>query len=128
MVGIGENRKHLVRTYTLLGYDQSIGVCEVRLISCISGKELKYLDDRPVFPKERACAEAWERGGTEAENEERQNWINKERRRVQQSVEFVNNIRKNAEAKRQASLDSEENHEKEPKVEAGEVSTYLELF
>ena len=49
-------------------------------------KNLQYLDDRPVFPKDRACAEAWSRGGKEAEKEERDRWVNKERRRIQDSV------------------------------------------
>ena len=65
-----------------------------------TGKELKYLDDRPVFPKERACAQAWEQGGAEAENEERQNWINKERRKIQESVDYVLQIRNDARAKK----------------------------
>lgn len=59
-------------------------------------KWLSYLDDRPVFPKERACTEAWERGGKDAEMEERQNWINKERRKIQDSVDFVMKIRDSA--------------------------------
>ena len=58
--------------------------------------QLRYLDDRPVFPKERACAEAWERGGQEAEMEERQNWINKERRKIMASVEYVAKIREDS--------------------------------
>ncbi|XP_015766609.1 PREDICTED: dynein assembly factor 1, axonemal-like, partial [Acropora digitifera] len=30
-----------------------------RKMFIIKIKELRYLDDRPVFPRERACAEAW---------------------------------------------------------------------
>ena len=47
---------------------------------------MTYLDDRPVFPRDRACTEAWERGGREAEKEERQRWENAEQKRIMDSV------------------------------------------
>jgi dynein assembly factor 1 len=40
---------------------------------------LKHLDERPVFDEERRRAEAWGRGGREAELEERKK-IDEERR------------------------------------------------
>ncbi|CAK8688748.1 unnamed protein product [Clavelina lepadiformis] len=64
-------------------------------------KNLTYLDDRPVFPRDRACAEAWDKGGHEAEKAERQRWVNKERAKIQASIDYLHNIRKEAEAKRQ---------------------------
>lgn len=57
-------------------------------------KHLTYLDDRPVFPKDRACAEAWGRGGVEAEREERERWIDHERRKIQESVKALLDIRR----------------------------------
>ncbi|XP_066915466.1 dynein axonemal assembly factor 1-like [Clytia hemisphaerica] len=63
------------------------------ILSC---KNLTYLDDRPVFPQERACTEAWARGGREAELAEKEFWVNKERRKIQESVDYLRSIRENA--------------------------------
>ncbi|SPP85988.1 dynein assembly factor 1, axonemal homolog isoform X2 [Drosophila guanche] len=49
-------------------------------------KELTYLDSRPVFPRDRACAEAWKRDGYEGERKENQRWIRVERRKTRESV------------------------------------------
>ncbi|XP_034668975.1 dynein assembly factor 1, axonemal homolog isoform X1 [Drosophila subobscura] len=49
-------------------------------------KELTYLDSRPVFPRDRACAEAWKRDGYEGERKENQRWIRAERRKTRESV------------------------------------------
>uniref|UniRef100_A0A1I8P4S2 Dynein axonemal assembly factor 1 homolog n=1 Tax=Stomoxys calcitrans TaxID=35570 RepID=A0A1I8P4S2_STOCA len=49
-------------------------------------KKLTYLDSRPVFPKDRACAEAWKRGGYEEERKENERWNRKERRKMRDSV------------------------------------------
>lgn len=39
-----------------------------------------------MFPKDRACAEAWAVGGPAAEKAERELWISKERKQIQDSV------------------------------------------
>ncbi|XP_072017685.1 dynein axonemal assembly factor 1-like [Amphiura filiformis] len=63
-------------------------------------KHLTFLDDRPVFPRERATTEAWAKGGREAEKAERERWINKERAKIQASVDALWDVRKKAEAAR----------------------------
>ena len=55
---------------------------------------LKYLDDRPVFPKDRACAEAWARGGVEAEKEERQRWVDRERAKIESCYNSMAKLKK----------------------------------
>lgn len=59
-------------------------------------KQLTFLDDRPVFPKDRACAEAWASGGLEAERNEREQWESRERRKIQESVDGMGLIRQKA--------------------------------
>ena len=54
---------------------------------------LKYLDDRPIFEKDRAVALAWQRGGVTAEREERQRWYRIEQEKILRSVEALREIR-----------------------------------
>lgn len=47
------------------------------------------MDDRPVFARDRACAEAWSIGGKEAEKEERKKWDNAEHKKIMDSVNGI---------------------------------------
>ncbi|OON17804.1 leucine Rich repeat-containing domain protein, partial [Opisthorchis viverrini] len=60
-------------------------------------KQLTYLDDRPVFPKDRACAEAFYEGGAELENEVRQKWNAEEQQKI---IDRLREKRQIIEAKR----------------------------
>eukprot|EP00800_Vazella_pourtalesii_P020938 TRINITY_DN758_c0_g2_i1.p1 TRINITY_DN758_c0_g2~~TRINITY_DN758_c0_g2_i1.p1 ORF type:complete len:495 (+),score=104.40 TRINITY_DN758_c0_g2_i1:131-1615(+) len=62
-----------------------------KMICCLA--TLKYLDDRPVFDKDRSAALAWERGGLEAEREERRRWAKVEQEKILASVDALRNIR-----------------------------------
>ncbi|GLV38231.1 defective transmitter release [Carabus blaptoides fortunei] len=54
---------------------------------------LQYLDDRPVFPQDRACAEAWQRGGAAEEHAERRRWFERGQRRILDSVNALLRLR-----------------------------------
>ncbi|XP_039501228.2 dynein axonemal assembly factor 1 homolog [Drosophila santomea] len=56
-------------------------------------KELTYLDSRPVFPRDRACAEAWKRDGYEGERKENNRWNRAERRKTRESINCTIRIR-----------------------------------
>ncbi|KAM7352286.1 defective transmitter release isoform 1-T5 [Cochliomyia hominivorax] len=56
-------------------------------------KKLTYLDSRPVFPKDRACAEAWKRGGYEEERRENERWNRKERKKMRDGVNATIQLR-----------------------------------
>ena len=62
--------------------------------------ELTYLDDRPVFPKERELVQAWLEGGVDAERTARDSIRERERARDLRNFEFMQAIR--SEAFRQA--------------------------
>lgn len=45
-----------------------------------------------MFDVDRACAEAWKRGGYEEETRERERWRKEERRKIRHSVNGNKNI------------------------------------
>ncbi|XP_049705224.2 dynein axonemal assembly factor 1 homolog [Helicoverpa armigera] len=79
-------------------------------------KELLNLDNRPVFPRDRACAEAWQRGGVQEEIAERRRWIAKDQEKVMQSVRYLIKMRDEKKAIREA-REKEEQDKKEVKDE-----------
>ncbi|KAK3742368.1 hypothetical protein QZH41_019296 [Actinostola sp. cb2023] len=85
-------------------------------------KNLRYLDDRPVFPRERACAEAWAEGGVEAERAERERWINKERQRITDSFNCLAKIRDEAEKRKSEKEKEDEENELEEAVSSDSES------
>ncbi|KAJ3168504.1 Dynein assembly factor 1, axonemal [Geranomyces variabilis] len=63
-------------------------------------KTLTYLDDRPVFDKERLSTEAWARGGPEAEKAERERQRDEERKAQDRNFEALKKLQTEARARR----------------------------
>lgn len=71
---------------TLTGNPVINAITNYRKTMILECKALTYLDSRPVFPRDRACAEAWKRGGFAAEKREHEQWNREERRKIRRSV------------------------------------------
>ncbi|XP_043099665.1 dynein axonemal assembly factor 1 [Puntigrus tetrazona] len=91
-----------LRVLNLMGNKVIKKIPNYRKTLIVHLKQLTYLDDRPVFPKDRACAEAWAAGGLEGERKEREMWETKERRKIQESLDAMAAIKENALRRRQA--------------------------
>ncbi|XP_045675008.1 dynein axonemal assembly factor 1 [Phyllostomus hastatus] len=89
-----------LRVLNLMGNPVIRNIPNYRRTVTIRLKHLTYLDDRPVFPKDRACAEAWGRGGYAAEKEERQQWEERERKKITDSIEALAMIKRRAEERK----------------------------
>ncbi|XP_039987688.1 dynein assembly factor 1, axonemal isoform X2 [Xiphias gladius] len=89
-----------LRVLNLMGNEVVKKIPNYRKTMIVHLKQLTFLDDRPVFPKDRACAEAWAVGGREGECKEREQWETRERRKIQDSLDGMAMIRKKAQDRR----------------------------
>ncbi|KAL7978721.1 hypothetical protein Chor_013210 [Crotalus horridus] len=97
------------RVLNLMGNEVIKKIVNYRRTLTIRLKQLTYLDDRPVFPKERACAEAWAAGGREAEKREKDMWESKERKKIKESLDALTAVREKArERKKQKEMEERE--------------------
>ncbi|XP_063801503.1 dynein axonemal assembly factor 1 isoform X2 [Pseudophryne corroboree] len=95
----------------LMGNEVIKKIPNYRKIVTVRLKDLTYLDDRPIFPKDRACAEAWAQGGREAEIKERERWETKERKKIQDSIDALSEIRRQAEERHRKEMEQRESQE-----------------
>uniref|UniRef100_A0A672FR46 Dynein, axonemal, assembly factor 1 n=1 Tax=Salarias fasciatus TaxID=181472 RepID=A0A672FR46_SALFA len=89
-----------LRVLNLMGNEVMRKIPNYRKTMIVRLKQLTFLDDRPVFPKDRACAEAWATGGLEGERKEREEWETQERRKIQDSLNRLKLIRQKAQERR----------------------------
>ncbi|RVE64605.1 hypothetical protein OJAV_G00127420 [Oryzias javanicus] len=89
-----------LRVLYLMGNEVVRKIPNYRKSLIVRLKQLVFLDVRPVFPKERACAEAWAAGGLEEERREREQWETKDRKNIQSNLEEMEMMRHKAQERR----------------------------
>ncbi|XP_052121970.1 dynein axonemal assembly factor 1 [Frankliniella occidentalis] len=83
-----------LRVLTLTGNPVIKSIPHYRKTVTLACRHLTYLDARPVFEKDRRCAEAWEKGGLEAERAMRKELQDAEHKRISNSVNALTRIRR----------------------------------
>ncbi|XP_035776389.1 dynein assembly factor 1, axonemal homolog [Anopheles albimanus] len=82
-----------LRVLTLTGNPVVNEIPAYRKTLILECKSLTYLDTRPVFEKDRACAEAWKRGGYEEERKEHLRWKREEQRKMRRNINATLRLR-----------------------------------
>ncbi|XP_049277930.1 dynein axonemal assembly factor 1 homolog [Anopheles funestus] len=82
-----------LRVLTMVGNPVINDIPSYRKTLILECKSLTYLDSRPVFDKDRACAEAWKRGGYEEERKEHLRWKKEEQRKMRRSINATLRLR-----------------------------------
>ncbi|CAO1433177.1 unnamed protein product [Diamesa tonsa] len=105
----------MLHVLTLTGNPVVSTITNYRKTMVLECKFLTYLDSRPVFPRDRACAEAWKRGGFAEEKKEHDSWNKEERRKIRRSVNALLSKRSNGHQALLESSDEEDNVKKPTK-------------
>ncbi|XP_050527333.1 dynein axonemal assembly factor 1-like isoform X2 [Daktulosphaira vitifoliae] len=87
------SKMECLKVLTLTGNGAIPKIKNYRKTLILKCKDLRHLDDRPVFFKDRACAEAWSEGGIEAEQAMRIKLNQEEQQRINDSVEALIKLR-----------------------------------
>uniref|UniRef100_A0A182QG94 Dynein axonemal assembly factor 1 homolog n=1 Tax=Anopheles farauti TaxID=69004 RepID=A0A182QG94_9DIPT len=82
-----------LRVLTMVGNPVVNDIPSYRKTLILECKSLTYLDSRPVFDKDRACAEAWKRGGYEEERKEHLRWKKEEQRKMRRNINATLRLR-----------------------------------
>uniref|UniRef100_A0A336M5X9 Dynein axonemal assembly factor 1 homolog n=1 Tax=Culicoides sonorensis TaxID=179676 RepID=A0A336M5X9_CULSO len=83
-----------LKVLTMTGNPVINQIPQYRKTLILECKQLTYLDSRPVFPRDRACAEAWKRGGFAEEQKEHHRWNKEERKKTRRSVNALLALRR----------------------------------
>ncbi|CAI6343713.1 unnamed protein product [Macrosiphum euphorbiae] len=84
-----------LRVLSLTGNSVISKIKNYRKTLTIKCKELRNLDERPIFKKDRLCAEAWSTGGIEAEQAMRTKLNEDEQKTISDSVNALMSLRRN---------------------------------
>ncbi|CAH1398956.1 unnamed protein product [Nezara viridula] len=92
-----------LRVLSLMGNPVVGKIRYYRKIFTLKCQHLTYLDDRPVFPQDRSAAEAWQKGGEEAEQKSREDFRKLEDQKIMDSVNaLMHLVKKNRKRKDEA--------------------------
>lgn len=116
----------MLHVLTLTGNPVISTITNYRKTMVLECKFLTYLDSRPVFPRDRACAEAWKRGGFAEEKQEQESWNKEERRKIRRSVNALLSKRSNGHQALLESSDEEDNVKKSTKKSIKNVEAELD--
>ncbi|CAF91362.1 unnamed protein product, partial [Tetraodon nigroviridis] len=90
-----------LKVLNLIGNEVVKNIPNYRKTVIVRLKSVTFLDERPVFDIERACAEAWAVNGYAGEQKEREKWESQERRTTESALAGVVMICQKAQDRRQ---------------------------